>query len=249
MTEIRQSQEKTYAVQYGDRRLPFRWRLLSVDGGKARIHVYPDGLVEVETPQHTTLAEAKKALLKRARWVTLHLTDIEARRAEVLEREYVSGETVFYLGRRYRLKIVQSSGERHVKMLRGQVRVTTPNTSKSSIKRSLYRWYRDRANDMFARRIAMVGEQLSWIKERPSWSILDMKTQWGSCSPSGTILLNPHLIKTPTRCIDYVILHELCHLKEHNHSRAFYRLITHAMPDWERVKADLDRLSELYLCE
>ena len=76
-----------------------------------------------------------------------------------------------------------------------------------------------------------------------------MKTQWGSCSPSGAILLNPHLIKTPTRCIDYVILHELCHLKEHNHSRAFYRLITHAMPDWERVKADLDRLSELYLCE
>lgn len=71
--------------------------------------------------------------------------------------------------------------------------------------------------------------------------------RWGSCSPSGTIILNLQLVKTPTRCIDYVIIHELCHLKEHNHSRAFYCLMCRAMPHWERLKAELDGLSELYL--
>jgi len=72
-----------------------------------------------------------------------------------------------------------------------------------------------------------------------------MKKQWGSCSPQGTILLNPYLIKAPRECIDYVVLHELCHLKEHNHSPRYYRLLSQLMPDWEPVKARLDRMAEL----
>lgn len=247
MTDMHPSQEGAYAIQYGDRRLAFRWRQRATGSSKARIHVYPDGSVEVETPIDTTLDEAKRALLKRARWVTRHLSDIEERRSTVLEREYISGETAFYLGRRYQLKVISSTSEQHVKMTRGQIRVTTPDTSKRSVKSNLYGWYRERARDVFARRVVAVGDRLPWVKEVPSWSIRDMKTQWGSCSPSGTILLNPHLIKTPSRCIDYVILHELCHLKEHNHSEAFYRLVSHAMPDWQNFKNNLEAMADLYL--
>jgi predicted metal-dependent hydrolase len=74
-----------------------------------------------------------------------------------------------------------------------------------------------------------------------------MKKQWGSCSPRGNILLNPHLVKAPRECIDYVILHELCHLKEHNHSPEFYRLLNQLMPDWKQIKAKLDGMAELLL--
>ena len=74
-----------------------------------------------------------------------------------------------------------------------------------------------------------------------------MKTQWGSCSPSGALTLNPHLIKSPRECIDYVIFHELCHLAEHNHSDRFWRLLTQVMPNWEKVKTQLDGMAELYL--
>lgn len=236
-------------VQYGHRQLQFYWRARDTSGHKARIHVYPNGLVEVETPRGTTLAEAKQALLKRARWVTRHLSDIEDRRASVLQRQYVSGETVFYLGRRYVLKIIQSSGEQHVKMLRGQVRVTTRDTAAASIKVKLAHWYRERAREVFARRLRAISDRLPWVEEMPDWSIRVMKTQWGSCSPSGTIILNPHLVKTPTRCIDYVILHELCHLQEHNHSAGFYRLLKRSMPDWQEAKTKLDGMSELYLNE
>ena len=74
-----------------------------------------------------------------------------------------------------------------------------------------------------------------------------MQTQWGNCSPGGTITLNPHLVKAPRDCIDYVILHELCHLQEHNHGPAFWVLLERVMPDWERHKARLNDMAELML--
>jgi predicted metal-dependent hydrolase len=74
-----------------------------------------------------------------------------------------------------------------------------------------------------------------------------MRIQWGSCSPSGVLVLNPNLIKAPRECVDYVILHEVCHLKEHNHSQKFYRLLSEMMPDWERHKTRLDALAEALL--
>ncbi|PWG63434.1 metal-dependent hydrolase [Spiribacter halobius] len=234
-------------MQYGERKLKFYWHAREADGHEARIHVYPNGLVEVETPQDTTLAEAKEVLLKRARWVSRHLDDIEARRASVLERQYVSGETLFYLGRRYMLKVIPSSAEENVKMLRGQIRVTTRDNSPAAIKRRLARWYRYRGGEIFARRLLAVSQRLPWVDEPPVWSIRAMQTQWGSCSPAGRIILNPDLVKAPIRCIDYVILHELCHLREHNHSSRFYRLLKRAMPEWQEAKMTLDGMSESYL--
>ena len=252
MTDIAPTKKPTHSVVYGDKDLPFLWRQrgeLAAQARKARIHVHPNGLVEVETPEGVPLAEAKQALLKRAGWVCRHLKDIQARRAEVLERQYVSGETVFYLGRRYQLKVVQSGQPAEAKLLGGRLTVMTPDKHPEAIKAALVCWYRVRAHEVFARRLAVVADRLPWVSGLPDWSVRDMKTQWGSCSPSGAILLNPHLVKTPTRCIDYVILHELCHLQEHNHSQRFYKLMGRAMPDWEAVKARLDGLSDLYLNE
>ena len=74
-----------------------------------------------------------------------------------------------------------------------------------------------------------------------------MKVQWGSCSPAGRLTLNPHLVKASRQCIDYVLLHELCHLKEHNHSARFYDTIQRHLPQWRRIKEQLDGLSEVIL--
>ncbi len=70
-----------------------------------------------------------------------------------------------------------------------------------------------------------------------------MRTQWGNCSPSGVLTLNPHLVKAPTICIDYVILHELCNLVEYNHSERFYQLLNQVMPDWSKIKNQLDMMA------
>ncbi len=89
----------------------------------------------------------------------------------------------------------------------------------------------------------------TWVSGRPSFRILTMKKQWGSCSSKGMLMLNPHLVKAPKESIDYVILHELCHIAEHNHSERFWWLLTQVMPQWKEVKAKLDDMAELYLNE
>jgi predicted metal-dependent hydrolase len=90
---------------------------------------------------------------------------------------------------------------------------------------------------------------MSWLKMTPDWRIVRMQKQWGSCSPAGVILLNPHLVKAPRECVDYVICHELCHLQEHNHSPRYYRLLGQVMPGWEAVKIKLDSMAEMLLNE
>ncbi|MGP5314724.1 M48 metallopeptidase family protein [Psychrobacter faecalis] len=87
------------------------------------------------------------------------------------------------------------------------------------------------------------------VEASPSIKLMVMKKQWGSCSTKGNLILNPHLVKAPRECIDYVILHELCHIAEYNHSERFWRLLTQVMPNWKEVKARLDGIAELYLNE
>ncbi len=74
-----------------------------------------------------------------------------------------------------------------------------------------------------------------------------MRTQWGSCSPKGELLLNPYLVKAPRACIEYVVAHELCHLIEHNHSPRFYQHLSAMLPDWQARKDELDGMAEWLL--
>ena len=86
-----------------------------------------------------------------------------------------------------------------------------------------------------------------WVKSRPNIVLKSMKTQWGNCSAKNQITLNTHLIKASTECIDYVILHELCHIAERNHSNNFYRLLNQVIPGWEKIKIYLDERVSLYI--
>jgi predicted metal-dependent hydrolase len=187
-------------------------------------------------------------VLKRAGWIKHHVDEFRRQREQALPRGYVSGESLFYLGRRYQLKVrdVSTPG---VKLLRGQICVETRSRTAEDVKKLLVAWYRNRASEVFARRFGDVADQANWLRKPPAWRLVRMKTQWGSCSPNGTILLNPHLIKAPRQCIDYLISHELCHLKEHNHSPRYYRLLSKLMPRREGVKARLDGMAELLLNE
>jgi hypothetical protein len=241
-----------HLVRYGDRE--FQYRLTTLADGKRtaiRVHVHPNGTVEVEAPEFASLPEIKTAVQRRARWVLKHLDDIEERNRGVQPRQWVSGESQLYLGRRYVLKVIDDLGQRKVtcKLIGGQLRVQGKELSPERTQKAVWEWYRERARDVFQRRLNLMVEKLPWTKTTPPWRIIEMQTQWGSCSPEGVVLLNPHLVKAPTKAIDYVILHELCHLEEHNHSSRFYGLLDRFMPEWRGVKARLDRHAELFLSD
>ena len=167
------------------------------------------------------------------------------RLAQVLPREYVSGESLFYLGRRYRLKVVaDGTNPPFVRLRGGYVEVVVEKPSPTLVRTALNSWFRTRAKAVLSAQLRELSATLRWIRTPPPVRFQAMKVQWGSCSPAGRLTLNPHLVKAPRECIDYVLLHELCHLREHNHSRRFYRMLDVHMPQWQRRKSRLDSLAE-----
>jgi hypothetical protein len=202
----------------------------------------------VDAPDDAGIAKINRAVLKRAAWISRQVEEARRNQAHAYAREYVSGETHFYLGRRYRLKIhKQTTSEGRVSLVGGVLSVKTHSATPETVRGHLEQWYRQKAADYFCRRIEELAERIRWLDQPPPFRLTAMQRQWGSCSPKGRISLNPALIRAPRDCIEYVLLHELCHLKEHNHSRRYYRLLSLHMPEWRQTKASLDRMAELIL--
>lgn len=217
-------------------------------GTTLRIKVHPDLTVQAVVPSGTTDADLDKALHQKTRWIWQKLRNFKAVQEHATPRYYVSGESHFYLGRRHLLKVQhQPDASESVRMLRGRLEVSVQDRSALRIKKLLELWYFVRAQDVFRQRLSVLLPTTLWVRTFPALKLQVMQTQWGNCSPGGTITLNPHLVKAPRDCIDYVILHELCHLKEHNHGPVFWSLLERVMPDWERHKARLDDMAELML--
>jgi len=238
------------SIRYGSEEIRYQVAFRASKSTKIAIHIHPDGFVQVDAPVGAELPTIKQAVLKRARWLTQNLTRIREAQSEVLPRQYISGESHFYLGKRYPLKVLDLTNSHRptVKLLRGQLQVVTADRCTGKISQLLKDWYASHALQVFHRRLRALAPGVLWLGEPlPTIKLLTMKKQWGSCSPQGHILLNPHLVKAPRECIDYVIIHELCHLKEHNHSPEFYRLLTSQIPDWKKIKTKLDGMAELLL--
>ena len=235
-------------VRYGDQEVSCRVRQTAAVTGRILIHVYPNGDVEIEAPDGKETDQIRAAAQRRARWIFQHRNAAVAARRLALPREYVSGETHFYLGRRHKLIVHESSAQRsEVKLLRGKLEVTLPAADRAAVRRRLNAWYIERATEYLSNKLSEISKRLNWLNARPPLKLIRMRTQWGSCSPKGVIYLNPALIRAPRHCIEYVILHELCHLVEHNHSKRFFDLLSKQMPAWEHAKRELDSLAELIL--
>lgn len=203
------------------------------------IRVYPDCSVRVIAPLETTEEKITQKIRSKAPWILKQQNDFLSYHPLTPPRQYVNGETHLYLGRQYRLKI-QSGPVNDVKLYRGRLLVTS--TALSSPQKLLKKWYRDKARQYFAQTLsALLPLFRKYNIKEPVLHILDMPTRWGSCTPRGKIILNPELIKAPKGSIEYVIIHELCHLVHHNHTRAFYALQEKMMPDWRKWKGRLEK--------
>lgn len=239
----------TYSIPYGDEILR-----IAVRRGPMRtlhrigIHVEPDGRVLVDAPEHATDAQILTAVAKKARWISGHLRAIHKRLSQLLPREYVSGESLLYLGRRYMLKVLFDKASRGTARMRGRtIEVTVPRRDPAAVRAALDAWYLVRAKEVLSSRLDAVAAPLRWVRQCPPVRFQAMRVQWGSCSPAGRLTLNPHLVKAPRECIDYVLLHELCHLRHHNHGVGFYRTLALHMPHWRELKSMLDEMADRIL--
>jgi len=234
-----------HSVLFGDTEISFS--LNYVDRKTLAIHVYPDGQVGVDAPLSTDIDKVYGKVKKRASWILKQQRQFESYPAPLPERRYISGETHRYLGRQYRLKVIEGMGE-VVKMTRGMLHIETHNPQdRLCVKKLLQAWYRSKALSVFTERYAQCLQYVErlGIHHNKGFQMRYMSKRWGSCTGKGTITLNPELIAAPKDCIDYVIIHELCHLKEHNHGQAFYRLLTAALKDWELRRKRLNEMVEV----
>ena len=208
------------------------------------ISVLPDGTLELTAPLDSKESSILAKVGKRARWIERQRRAFAEMNATRVPRRYVTGATHRYLGRQYRLKI--SRGAVASVRLRGAYfHVVSPTGSPDEVSRQLDEWFRKKARGQFLRRLE---SWVPWCRRHrlpePQLILRRMPKRWGSASSNGRIALTPELIHAPSACIDYVIAHEICHLKHPSHGPGFFRLLSSVLPDWRSRKQRLER-SEL----
>lgn len=235
-----------FSVRYGEEVIVYTLRMQSQrQPSKVAIHVESSGRVLVDAPFGATHTAVAQAVKKCAAWIAQHAAEAKARLEHVLPREYTSGESVHYLGRRYRLRVTVNPGLASSCRLRsGYLEVSVQRGAAQDVQAVMAAWLRHRAGEVLRDRLDTIARRLRWVAAPPPMRLQWMRVQWGSCSPGGRITLHPALVQAPRDCIDYVVLHELCHLSSHNHSSKFYRLLDRHMPRWREVKSRLDGMAE-----
>jgi len=226
------------SIDFGSRTIDFR---LEYSNRKSLgITVTPEMEVLVKAPIDTSLEKVKEKIRKKAPWIIKQQSFFLTFQPKTPKRKYISGETHLYLGRQYRLQIIIAK-EESVKLKGKYIEVTA--SEKSRAKDLLNDWYLQLARTKFHAIATPLIDKFKKHQVEPSSIVLrDMPTRWGSCTPKGKIILNPELIKAPKGCIEYVIIHELCHLIHHDHTQKFFDLQTKEMKDWEKWKMKLEKL-------
>ncbi len=200
-----------------------------------KISVKPDCTVEVVAPVGVSEEEIKKIILKKSKWILDRRKYFEENPQAREIISYKSGATHRYLGKNYKLNVF-SSKKNHVKLEENNIYIYSRySTNEEYNKKLLYNWYREGAKIEFERVFQECFEKFTKYNfEKPTLSIRKMKRRWGSYTPyKNHVMLNLELIKEDRELIEYVIIHELCHIRHQNHRKEFYEFLSEILPLWK----------------
>lgn len=204
------------------------------------IAVHPDKSVVVKAPLGSDSTEIVRRVQRRAGWIRRQILYFEQFEPKTPPRRHVSGESHLYLGRKYRLKIRKSQTSQ-VLLKSGYFHIQAPTLSPGHVQKLLEAWYFKKASTCFQDVFHQCWEKFkNNAVARPGLKIRKMKARWGSLSTNGRLTLNLDLIKAPKECIEYVVIHELCHLSHRQHDSDFYKLLDRCLPDWVQRKHKLE---------
>lgn len=202
--------------------------------------VLPSQAVVLRAPVNASEDRIEDFLRRKFRWV-LKQRRYFAQFKVRPEKRYVSGETFRYRGCSHKLLIRKNGHQERVSLQHGTLTVFTARLGQPGHSKALLdAWYRDKAHVVFAQRLEVCLAMFDY-EEMPGLMVKQMTRRWGSYShKTNRVILNRELIKAATRHIDYVIIHELCHMTHRKHSRAFYDLLASKLPQWQKLKAELE---------
>lgn len=218
---------------------PFAYQVRYSKRRTLGLYVYPDQRVEVRAPLGCSDALVQAFVADKSDWVQRKLAEF-ARRPPVAT-EFDIRQLQPYLGKRYSITLIP---ERPYGVWLAAGRLLLRCRTESSAPRLLADWYRRQAQEIFAQRLLACRQRMAHFHlPEPSLRLRRMRRRWGSCSSSGDITLNLDLVRYPLHLIDYVIVHELCHLREFHHGPAFYRMMDAALPSWREHRSELRQLA------
>ena len=191
------------------------------------------GKVKISVPKNLEQFKIDKILKSKSKWIKKKLF-LQSKITSFRNKEYVSGEDFLYLGKHYRLKII--IGQKYnTEFKDGYLKVTVKDKSNTQkIKRLIKKWYLEKAQLHLNKMTLDLSKELS-VGFR-SVKVRNYNSRWGSCSSTGKIFYNWRIIMAPVKIINYVVLHELVHLKEHNHSKRFWKLLKSYYSDLDYAK-------------
>jgi hypothetical protein len=201
----------------------------------------PNGRVRVAAPLRINDEAVRLLIISKLAWIKRQQAKFEAQERQSA-REYVSGESHYYQGRRYLLNVIEQKGSPAV-ILRNNKTMdlfVRPDSDASQRERVLIAWYRQRLKEEIALLIAkwepIIGVEVA------EWRVKQMKTKWGTCNiRAHRIWLNLELVKKPLHCLEYIIVHEMVHLLERHHNDRFLAYMNRFMPLWQYYREELNR--------
>ena len=212
------------------------------------LSVYPpDGRVHLSVPDYLTEGDARSYVISKWEWIRRQQDEIAAQ-ARQTRREYVSGENHYYFGVRYRLRVVYATGGANSVEVHGDTMTMRVRQGSGTERRAelMTEWYREQLKKYIGPLVQRWAERLE--EQNVTWQVREMKTVWGSCGAGRRILLfNLELARVPKECIEYVIVHELTHLKVQSHNKLFEALMTRRLPGWRNLRQELNEFIALPL--
>ena len=225
-----------FKLKYGTEILPIRIEFS--DRKTLGISVLPDCSIVATAPINAADDIIKQKLKKRARWIKKQIQYFDQFLPKTPARRYLSGETHLYLGKQYRLKFCNAS-EASIKLKGRYFIATGPDMNSVLAKKLMNSWYLKKAEVVFKRRLLACMEKFPDLKA-PKLIIKSLNKRWGSMKGAGVLTLNRDLVRAPIECIDYVLIHELCHVREPNHRTGFWNLLQRKYPGWQSAKNKLE---------
>ena len=250
------------AVTWGDTDLPYAIRRSARRKKTVAVTVDPAGAVLLVAPEHFTTTRLDAVVRRKAAWIVRRIRSVQAHDPPPAPREFVSGESVLYLGRHYRLKVHPNrtgeaklrGGWLHVPASAGAPPRSAPDNraappgclpalaaaglqQAARVRAALVCWFRRHAAERLPERVAAWRARAGVAM--PRVVIADQRKRWGSCDRGGTIRLNWRIIQAPMRLVDYVVVHELVHLRHRGHGRDYWQALGRVMPDYERRREEL----------
>ena len=219
------------AFDYGDTRIEFE--LTYRKRKTMSIMVEPPGVVTVVAPAGTPEDMVIDKVRAKGPWILNKLNEVRDVKSLTINKEFINGESFMYLGRNYSLQLQVDSQMRRPKVEIDQSKliITTPTRDESRLQKAVETWYRAMASEQVKARVKYFQPKVGAVPNKII--IKDQKKRWGSCSSSGNLYFNWRAVMAPADVLDYLVVHELCHLIQPNHSRDFWNLVLSVMPDYK----------------